>query len=215
MSSACEVLRDESQRFVDYIFADARLRSKIVDKRSFADALDKVLKSDPSLAEISAEISRKGESLEVCGQDIFNDPAIQDIIKKNVVSKKREISRKVKIERPSLTRIERLKETNRRLKIFITSSSARIRQTKQVSIQQALQPVKVKGYEREGKIIHSHQRTEYTPLNTQEKMLMENAIRKGKSLSDLQSDYIQARLGFRTKTSLKRHYYRLKQKLKK
>lgn len=214
MSSACLVLQDEAQRFVDYIFADARLRSKIVDKRSFADALEKVLKSDTSLSEIPAKINKSGESIEICGQNIFENSAIQNIIKRNVASKKREFGRKVRIERPSLSRIERLKETNRRLKIFISSSSARIRQTRQVSIQQALQPVKVKGYEREGKVIHSHQRTEYTPLNTQEKMLMENAIRKGKSLSQLQSDYIQARMGFRTKTSLKRHYYRLKQKMK-
>jgi hypothetical protein len=213
MSSACEVLRDEAQRFVDYIFADQRLRSKIVDKRSFADALEKVLKSDPSLAQISAEIRSKGESLEICGQDIYEDSAIQDIIKRNVASKKKEISRRIKIEKPSLSKIEKMKEINRRLKIFISSSSARIKQTKQVSLKQALQPVKVKEYEREGKKIHSYRRTEYKQLTAQERMLLENGIKKGKSVSQVQKDYLQAGLGFRTNTSLKRHYYRLKQKI--
>lgn len=214
MSSACEILSSETARFIDYLLADTKVRSKIVDQRSFVDALDKVLKSDASLSNIPAEIKRKGESLELCGIDIYNDPSIQNIIKRNVGSKRREINKRVRMEKPTWTRTQRMKEANRRMQIFISSSSQKIKQTKQVTIAEATRPVKVKEYDREGKKVSGYRKTEYKTLTMQEQMLLENGIRKGKKPSEVAKDYLQAGLGFRTGISLKRHYYRLKDKLK-
>jgi len=214
VSSGCLVLEDEPQRFIDYILADPRMREKIVDERSFVAVLDKVLKSDSSLTNIPTEITKQGESLEICGKNIFNDQSIQSIVKRNKGKKRKEISKRVKIDHPTATRRQHIKETTRRLNIFITGTVNKVTQTKQVTINQALRPVKVKEYKRGGQSVEGYTKTKYKTLTQQEKMLMENAIRKGKKPSEVQQDYLQAGLGFRSPTSIKRHYYRLKGMIK-
>jgi len=213
VSSACDILLSEPQRFVDYLFADQRLRSKIVDKRSFVDALEKALNSDTSLRNIPIEIHRKGESIEICGENIFNHNAIQDIIKRNIASKRKEISGRVKKKYPSWTRTEKLKETNRRLNIFISTASQKVKETKQVTLTEAFSPVKVGEYKRGSQTVSSYRKTKSKHLTTQEEMLIENAVRKGKMPADVVTDYLQAGLGYRTKTSIRRHYYRIRNRI--
>lgn len=210
VSSACEVLQNEPHRFVDYIFADQKLREKIVDNKSFVAVLEKVLKSDTSLANIPTEINKQGESLELCGQDIFNEPAIQQIIKRNVSKKRRELSKRVKNEKPTWTRTQRTKETTRRLNIFIGGSEQKVQQTKQVTLSEAMHPIKVDKYKRGTKTVSGYRKTKYKSLTMQEQMLLENGIKKGKKPSEIVNDYLQAGLGYRTATSIKRHFYRIK-----
>lgn len=214
MSSACDVLLNEAQRFLDYILTDEKMRQKIVDKKSFNAVLEKVLKSDPTLRNIPIEIKNKGEDIDICGQNIYNEPAIQSIIKRNIGKKKQEISKKVKQDRPTATRTQRIKETLRRLHIFIGGSEQKVRQTKQVSISEAMHPVRVKEYKRGTQTVSGYRKTKYKSLTMQEKMLLENGIRKGKKPSEVANDYLQAGLGYRTATSLKRHYYRIKGQMK-
>lgn len=210
MTSACDVLLNEPTRFLDYILTDAKMREKIVDKKSFVAVLDKVLRADPTLNNIPVEISRKGESLEICGQNIFDEPAIQDIIKRNVTKKKREFSKKVSKQNPTWTRKQKLKETNRRLSIFITGTEQKVKQTKQVTLSEAMHPIRVKEYKRGTQSVSGYRKTKYKSLTMQEQMLLENGIKKGKKPTEIVRDYLQAGLGYRTATSIKRHFYRLK-----
>jgi hypothetical protein len=214
VSSACDVLLSEPTRFLDYLLTDEKMREKIVDKKSFVAVLEKVLKADPTLSNLPVEISRKGESLELCGQNIFNETAVQNIIKRNVTSKRREFTKRVKQDRPTLTRTQVKKEVDRRVNIYISGSEKKVAQTKQVTLSEAMHPVRVKEYKRKGKVISGYRKTKYKPLTMQEKMLLENGIKKGKKPQDIANDYLQAGLGYRTSTSIKRHYYRVKSEMK-
>lgn len=213
VTSACEILIDEPQRFLDYIFSDPNLRSQIVDKKSFIEALEKTLKSDPSLTNIAETIKKAGESFEVCGQNIFLQNSIQNLIKDNVDKRRDKIEKRVKKERPKLRGKKLEAEIERRLKISIATQSRKVKQTKQVTIDQALKPIKVGDYRRGGQTIKSYRKTKYRNLNTQEKMLIENAIKKNKNPQEVVRLFRESGLPFRTKTSIKRHYYRQKKKI--
>lgn len=213
VSSACEILSKEPTRFLGYIFSDPRVRKKIVDKKSFANALEQVLNSDSSLKNIVTEIKKHGEDIEMCGEDIFDMPDIQELIKRNRRNKLYSIRRLVKKQHPKWDRKALSKEAQRRLKISITASSRAVRQLKQVTITDATHPVKVKGYKRGAQTIHSHRKMKYRRLTAQEKMLIENAIIKGKTPSQIRKDFISSGLPYRSNVSIKRHYQRIKNKI--
>jgi len=213
VTSACQVLIDEPERFLDYLLSDPNMRNKIVDDKSFIEVATRVFKSDPTLANILATINRSGESLEICGKNILNEKAIQDIINNNQTKRRVTIEQRVRRQRPKLKGKQLTKEIDRRLKISISGQAGKIRQsTTQVTIEQSLKPVAVGGYVRNGKTIKPYRKSKYKKLNKQEEMLLDNAIKRGKSLSDVYKVYLESGLGegFRTKTSLKRQYERRK-----
>jgi hypothetical protein len=212
MSSACDILSEESRRFVDYVLVNPKLRNNIVDKATFFDALEKALRSDPSLVNIADTIRKSGESFEVCGSGIYDQPAIQDLLKRNSRSKKADIRKKVKADHPTLKGRELTKEVDRRYKIFASTSQQKIKQVRQVSLDEALKPLKVGSYERQGKFVQNYRKQKAKSLTMQERMLIENAIKKGTPPSQVYRDYVQSGLGYRTQISIKRHYYRIKQK---
>lgn len=204
---------DEPRRFIDYIFADPKLRKQIIDNKSFAEALEKALRSDPTLVNIVDTIKGSGETMEVCGDNIFNLKEITDLVKSNLKSKTKEFRQRIKTQHPTWKRGQVRKELDRRVKIYVATQSRKVAQTKQVTIQEATQPVRVGSYQRAGKTITAHRKTKYRPLSKQEKMLITNSIKKGKTPTETAKGYYDAGLTFRTETSIKRHYYRMKDKL--
>ena len=212
-SSACSVLIDEPTRFIDYVFSDPKLRKQIVDKKSFAEVLERALRSDPTLVNIVETIKGSGESFEVCGANIFQQKDITDLVNQNLKTKKTEFRKRIRKQHPEWKRGQMKKELERRVKIFVATQSKKVGKTKQVTIQQATQPVRVTGYERAGKTIHSHRKTKYRALIKPEKDLITAHIKKGKTPSETAKAYYDSGLTFRTETSIKRHYYRMKDRL--
>lgn len=211
MTSACEILDQEPERFLDYILADANLRKQIVDDKSFEEVLRRVLESDPTLKNIVNVIDGVGESLEVCGRNILLDNNIQELIRRNTVNRRARIRRKVKKQHPSYTRGQLTKEINKRLKISISGAKHKVKQTKQVTISKSLQPVRVGSYDRKGKVIGAYRKTTHRKLTRAEKMLIKNNIKLPPS--EVVKKYYDSGLTFRSETSIKRHYYRMKRKL--
>jgi len=211
MTSACEVLDQEPERFLDYIFSDPRLRKQIVDDDSFEAVLRKVLENDPTLKNIVTTIDGAGENLVICGGNILQDQSIQNIIKRNKVNRRARIRRKVKKQHPSYTRRQLTKEINKRLKISISGAKHKVKQTKQVTIGASLQPVRVKTYDRKGKVIGAYRKTSHRKLTRAEQMLIKNNLRLPPS--QVVKKYYDSGLTFRSETSIKRHYYRMKRKL--
>lgn len=214
VSSACDVLLAEPERFINYILVDKKLREKIIDKKSFINVLEKVLNEDTILSNIVKEIKRRGESLEICAENIYNLKEIQTLIKENLKNKETEIKKRIKKEKPNITKSELLKEVNRRMSIYISTSKTNIKKIKQVTLTDALKPIKVKGYFRKGKKVSGYRKTKNKSLTTQERMLLENAIKKGKKPREVIKEYLQAGIGYRTKISLRKHYYRLLRDMK-
>lgn len=212
VTSACEVLETESRRFLDYVLVNPKLRQNIVDKETFFDALEKALRSDPSLSNIVDTIKGHGESLEMCGGGVYEQPAVQDLLKRNSKNKKASIRRKVKIDHPMLKGKELTKEVDRRYKIFASTSKQKIKQVRQVSIDEAMKPLRVGSYERQGKVVQNYRKQKAKSLTMQERMLIENNIKKGRTPTETFYEYTQSGLGSRTQISIKRHYYRIKQK---
>lgn len=189
------------------------MRSKIIDKSSFAEALEKALRSDPTLVNIVQTIKGSGESLEMCGANIFDQKEIQGLIESNLKSKKKEFRTRIKTKYPSWKRKQINKELDRRIKIFIGTQARKVKETKQVTIAEATQPVRVTGYERAGVKVKGHRKTSYRRLSTQEEMLIVNSLKRGKTPKETVKGYYDAGLPFRTETSIRRHYYRFKEKL--
>ena len=210
MTSACEVLNDEPERFVSYILADPNLRSKIVDKKSFGIALDKALRSDSSLKNIAETIHKAGEDIEVCGGAIFDNPEIQNIIEKNSKTRLRFFRKRVREQHPHYGRRRVNKEAHRRLKISIgIQRSSLLRSTRQVTIDEALRPIKIK-YVSKGKKIE-YSKAKPRKLTMAQEMLITNNIHK--SVKDVVKLYYDAGLSFRSATSIKRHYQNIRKDL--
>jgi hypothetical protein len=211
--SGCEILRSEPDRFINYLFADPKLRKQIVDKKSFGVALEKALMSDTSLANIVEDIRKINGSFEVCGELIFEKKEIQDLIDSNIKFKTKEFRERIKKQHPRWKRARVKKELERRINIFIGTQSSKIKQSKQITIQEATRPVKVTEYTRAGKEIKKYSKTAYRKLTKQERDLISNAVKRGKSPKDTAQRYFDAGFEFRTETSIKRHYYRIKDRL--
>lgn len=206
----CDILLTEPDRFIDYILADSRARTKIVDIESFAKIFGQVLESDDQLIFLRKKLQQKGESLEMCGKNIFNHARIQRIVKGNVGLKEKQIRARVKKQKPKLKGKALEKEVQRRLNISIKSTGRK--KLKQITIDESLQPVRVDKYERKGVSIKSHRKTAHRPLTRQEKMLITNGIKKGKSASQVIQNYYDSGLKFRSKESIRKHYYRVERK---
>ena len=211
VSSACDTLLGEPDRFIDYIVSDSRLRSKIYDDESFIKALEASLRSDPTLKNIADTIRSEKESFEICGASILKDRRIQNIIEGNIDKKTKDIKKKIRRDKPQLKGRAFNREVNRRLKISIGVSKKK--KLKQISIEEATRPVRVTLYERAGKEIGKHRRTAPRTLTKQETMLIRNAVRKKKMPNQVINDYYNSGLKFRTRESIRKHYYRIKRKL--
>ncbi len=203
---------DEPRRFAVYILADPRIRHSIYDKKSFILALKKILATDSSLKNILAEMKSKGETLSICGKDIFDSSDIQNLIRRNTKAKKKELRTRIKKQRPTLKGGALTREVNRRFKIAVGVSEAKVKKIKQVTLAQALRPVKIGDYIRTGKTVKGYSRAERRDLTKAEKMLIENNINKNPK--DIIKIYYDSGLTFRSKTSLRRHIYRTRKKLK-
>lgn len=216
VSSACDVLLQEPTRFLDYILSDQKLREKIVDQKSFNEVMEKAFQSDPTLANIIATLKRSGESLEICGVNIYNDKSIQDVVNANVQKRQNEIEKRVKQQKPALRGRALQKEVDRRLKISISGQAKKVQQTtRQVTIEQSLKPVNVKEYKRGSATVKNYRKSKYRKLNRQEKILIENAVKRGLTPAETVKMFLESGLPeYRTKTSIKRHYYREKEKIK-
>lgn len=210
VSSACEVLSEDPKRFISYIFADPLLRKSIVDEKSFVKALRTVLKSDPSLKEIINHIDLKKEKLEVCGKDIFDSSEVQGIIQENVKRKRRSIQTKVRKQHPTWTRKQKKAEVDRRLKISVAVT--KVPKPTQVTIGEALKPVKVKEYTRKGRRVSGHSKTKSRDLTDVERRLIRSNINKPvKKVTEI---YYGTGQEYRSPESIKKHYFRIKKKLR-
>lgn len=208
VSSACEVLKNEPERFVDYILSNPSVRSKIVDETSFGNALESSLKSDPTLSNLVAEMKRKGEKIEMCGKGIYDMPSIQKIVQGNVAKKKTQLRRKLKREQPKLKGKAFNQELEKRLNRSVKRTGRR--KLKQVTISDALKPIKVKKYFRDGKEVARYRKTSIRKLTREEKILISNAVKKNKSVSKTIQDYYDSGFRFRSDESIRKHYYRMR-----
>lgn len=213
MTSACEVLSQQPERFINYVISDNKLRSQIVDEDSFGAVLEKALKSDKSLENIAHTIKNNGESFSVCGIEIYNDEIIQDIKNENISKRRKRIRKRVKVERPELSGRKLKKEIQRRLNISIGGQASKVKKTKQITIQEATKPVTVSSYTRDGTRVEEHIKSKYRSLNKQEEMLIKNQIKRGKKPKEVIKKYYDAGLDFRTETSIRSHYYRIRDQL--
>ena len=207
-SEYCYILLDEPDRFVRYFLADSRVRNKVYDKGSFARLFNQVLKSDPELTFLSTKLEELGESLEICGENIYNNKNIQELIKKNNQQLRQRIRTKVKKDRPELKGVALQKEIDRRIKIAIGVTGHR--PLKQVNITQVLKPITVKYYHPRFKKYIKYSKSKPQPLTEPEKNMIRAYRKKGKSVSEFIQAYYAQNLGSRTETSLRKHYYRLK-----
>ena len=214
MTSSCEVLHDNPYRFLHYVFADPRLRKGIVDKKSFAQALEKALRSDSSLKNIADEITGSGESMELCGTEIFEIPDIQELVNSNLKEKTKLFRGRIKNQYPNWKRGQIKKELDRRLKILIGTQAGRMERSKQiVSISKATVPIKVEDYYRDGKLIEGYRKTEQRKLNIPQEKLIVNSIKRGKTPKETVKSYYDSGLEFRSEASITGYYWRLKFKL--
>lgn len=213
MSSACEVLQDEPDRFLDFMLSNRKLRTQIYDEQSFEQALTKTLLSDPSLSEIVSQIKGSGESVGICGQIIFNSDTIQNMIKNNLKSKKDEIKKRISKQKPSLKGKQLKKEIDRRLNISIGVSKSISIKSKQLSINDAVRPIKVSQYQRQGQLVKKSTRRKPRALLREEKDFFINSIKSGKLPSQTYNEYFNAGFQFRSKPSIRTYYYRIKRQL--
>lgn len=209
-SSGCEILDGEPSRYIGYILSDKRLRKNIYDMDSLKKVVRQIFKSDPSLNEIIKDIDKKGIDLSICLDGIFNTIDIQKMIETNIKQKKTEIKQRLKAQRPALKGKSLKKELQKRLKQSISGSKARIKKTKQITIQDAERPISVKEYRRKRKKVKSYSKTKHRGLTRAEEMLIKNNIRKRPS--EVVQIYLKSGLRFRTAESVKKHYYRMKWK---
>jgi hypothetical protein len=82
-----------------------------------------------------------------------------------------------------------------------------------VTINQALRPVEVSDYVRQGQTVKGVSRTKPRQLSSQERMLIENFARKGKGASKTIKEYYASGLSYRSPESIKKHYLRIKKKI--
>lgn len=210
MGSACDVLTNNPNRFAVYILSNIKIRDSIYDKKSFLIALRKILKTDSSMRNILDGLKDAKDTLDACSDAIFKTKTIQNLIRRNSKTKKKELRKRVKKEHPTWKRGRVTKEVNRRFKISIGVTEAKIQKTKQVSIARALRPVEVKGYTRKGKKVKKYYRSKRRPLTKAEEMLIKNNLKK--KPADIIKLYYDSGLTFRSKTSIRRHIYRMRKK---
>ena len=212
MSSACEVLLEDPERYLNYVLNDPNVRNEITDEATFTKAVRKVFNADASLKNLVGEIDKKGENLEICVGNIFNSKAVQEIVKKNVGVRRTMLRKRVKKQRPSLRGKALSKEISRRLKISLSRTQGRVDKIpeQQITIIQSLKSVKVDSYIRDGQVVKAYNRTKSRDLTLPERMLIENNI--DKTVEEVQTKYYAQGFVFRSPTSIKRHYYRIKSK---
>ena len=208
VSSACDVLLREPERFVGYILSDPKVRNKIVDEDSVVQAVRTSFKSDPTLANMVQEIDRKGDDLKNCLAGVLSSPEIQKLIQGNVKNREKQIKAKLRKAQPSLKGKALTKEVNKRLKQSISGSKAQVKKLKQVTIAQSLKPVRVKGYTRQGKPVTAYRKTKSRALTKAEEMLIRNNL--SKKPSEVVDIYLKSGLTFRTPESVRKHYFRMK-----
>jgi len=209
-SSACEDLQQESGRFTIYVFADTRLKNSVHDKDSFVKAISTAFNSDPTMRNLLDDIKRKGDNPDDCLEDIFQTKEIQDLVAKNRKGKEKEMRARVRTEHPALRGKGFTKEVMRRVNISFGVQKARQSQLKQVTIDDALKPIHVRFTNKQGKVV-TYRKSVYKPLSTQEENLIVNNLKRGKTPTQV-IDIYQQTMSFRSKTSIKRHYWRLKKK---
>lgn len=210
MSSACEILAQEPERFIDYILDDRKLKQRVLDKDSFVAVLTRVMDSDPSLKNIAETIKSSGESLEICGFEIFENERIQDLIAGNTKKELKKFRKRTRRDHPRWGRKRVEREAQRRLKI---SAGVRknLTETKEiVEKERGTKPIFV-SYKADGKTIR-YRKSKPKKLTKPERDLITNYVKRGKSYKDAIKAYNKSNLGFRTNTSLKRHYYRIKER---
>lgn len=207
MGSACDVLRDNPRRFIDYVMSNQKVRNDIVDEESMRTALETVLKSDPSLTNILKGLAKDGDSLEKCSVKITQHEDIKSLTNRNIRSRRKEIRKRVRRDRPALKGKEFRKEVKRRLNISIGVRKSKVK-TIQLTIDQAKKPVKIRSYSRRGKTVKRYSRSESRDFTKAETDLLKNNIHKTPSV--IIKKYYDAGLTFRTKTSLRRKIYRLR-----
>lgn len=210
VSSACDVLLTEPDRFIDYIVSNPKLRKQIVNEETFGEALEVALKSDPTLAYIPEQIKKKGESFSDCGKNIFNMSSIKKLVNQNISSRRTEMKRRVRKQKPNLSKNAFNKEVERRLRISIGQTKPK--RLKQITIDEATKPVRVKSYVRNGIKVKGKRRTKPRPLVEAEKRWMLKWINKGLLPQQIIDKYYLSGYDFRTKESIRKYYYRLKNK---
>lgn len=211
-SSPCEILKQESERFIDYILSDPYIRQRVFDKESLVLAVRKSFKSDSALANIVSSIDSSGDDLSFCLDELFNTSDIQKLIENNKKQKETEIKQKLKRQRPRLKGKKLSKEIQRRLKQSIggTKSSIKRKKPKQITIQEATKPVRVDSYKRDKKTVKKYRRTKARDLTKAEEMLIKNNLKK--KPSKVVEIYYRSGLKFRSEESIRKHYYRIKWK---
>lgn len=209
VSSACDVLLTEPDRFTGYLLSDPEIRKKVYNKKTLEEVARRVFKSDPTLNNIIRQIDSSGDDLKMCLDGVFQSPEIQKIVQDNIKQKKTELRRRIKKQRPSLKGKKLQKELDRRLKISIATTEQQTKKVKQVTIADALQPVRVKSYTRQGKAVKGYRRTKSRELTTAEQTLIRNNKRIGKTPSEVVQIYLKSGLKFRSPESIRKHYYRI------
>lgn len=209
-SSACDDLQQEAGRFTIYVFADNRLKNSVHDKDSFVKAISTAFNSDPTMRNLLDDIKRKGDNPDICLEEIFQTKEIQDLVAKNRQNTEKEMRKRVRKDHPAYKGKKFTNEVNRRVNISFGVMKARQSQLKQVTIEDALKPIHVQFTNKQGKVI-TYRKAVYKPLSTQEENLIVNNIKRGKTPTQV-IDIYQQTMSFRSKTSIKRHYWRLKKK---
>jgi len=208
VESACDVLLSEPERFTGYLLSDPEVRKKVYDKKSLIEVVRRVFRSDPTLNNIIKSIDSSADDLGMCLDNVFQSQEIQRIVQTNIKQKKTELTRRVKRQRPALKGKALQKEIDRRLKISISTTKTQTKRVKQVTIKDALQPVRVGAYQRQGKTVKGYRRSKSRELTKAEKLLIKNNLNK--TPNEVVQIYLKSGLTFRSTESIRKHYYRMK-----
>jgi len=205
MGSGCNILLEEPERFGDYLLADKRFRDNIFSEESVVDAMENLLRTDPSLRNIIDDIRKSGDDIHDCLSGVLQSRTVLGLIERNVKKKKKEIRQRVKDSGKYTTRTSINKEVERRLKISLSRIKFNV---KKPDISLGQKQVRVGKYTRQGTLVDRYSKTKSRPLSAIEERLIKSNLKKPvKEVIDI---YMSSGLPFRTPTSIRRHYYRMK-----
>lgn len=209
MGSGCDILLGEPERFVDYILADKKLRTRLLDENMIIEASEQVMSKDPSLSNVLQDIKSKGDDLRSCLANVINDPNVQRLLEANKKKKEKVLRKRVRQNPKYRTRTQVNKEVQRRLKISIART--KLLKKGKIDISTAKKQINVTPYKRGQQKISKFSKTKSRALTKVEERLIRNNIKK--KPKDIVSLYLSSGLPYRTPTSIRKHYYRIKNKM--
>jgi hypothetical protein len=209
MSSACDAMSTDPDRFGDYLLANPQLRQGITNEETFERALRSVLTSDSTLTPMLTEINKKGEDLMNCAGNILASNKIQDLMKKNSGRLLKDFRKNVRVSHPTWKRTQVSKEAERRFKIsqsLVSKQKAVI----QTTIEEAKRPIRVE-YMRAGKKIRywKGKPREFDTDGLERKLIRSNL---DKPPSEIVRIYYASGLPYRSAQSIKKFAQRMKKK---